>query len=469
MSRSIHTTRRTLADLRKTKFATRDARRAALKEARAQLRRKRTIKAQVKSERNQPGQPLGGGAIETIPVEFLDRGPYVHHALSLDDTRKLLARLQQAGEAVSRIRFCLGKEYMEEFLAESGDEADEADPFTGRPGSEWLPGIFTGPILGTYFPGSGSICVYANVYDPQKVVLPREVYETYLRLRAAATLVHEIAHHHDHLWRVRGGRWLSDRKENSEHYAEKMEHRWGTEIVVPFFEQNYPAGTKALIDWVEHHGGIRLPLEFFLGDPRVTGRDGSQRLAWTTPAGFEELTRDVAKQKEPLETRLGFAWELHFADEYALCLRVLETVLAQNPSHLPALDCKADTLVHLERYDEAMLLADFILDRDISNKGAWHVRANVFQARGEWQQLLDVCDAWEQNDANTQSKRDVYMYRAVAFCGLDRLGEMEAALDAWMGMGKFKDAESAAKHRGIRLRSIYRRAGKTMPEAPPEK
>src|SRR5262249_25767415 len=163
-------------------------------------------------------------------------------------------------------------------------------------------------------------------------------------------------HHHDHTNRVRRGRWLADRKENVEWYAEKMEHDWTQQMVVPYLAKTYPAEVQALLDFVEHQGGVRLPLGFFAGDSRSTLRNGLIRFTFTTSGAFEFWVTDLPKCTDLAASRLAFAWELHYADHYEECLRVLERVLSEQPDLYDALICKGDTLIHLERHDEAFAI-----------------------------------------------------------------------------------------------------------------
>src|SRR5262249_17493492 len=152
------------------------------------------------------------------------------------------------------------KEYIDE---EYADEHEDRDPFTGRLSHEMLPGVYSGVCLGTYAPKSGQITLHAHVYDPGKLPISRKICEFYLKLRVLTTFVHEVAHHHDDTNRVRRGRWLADRKENVEWYAKKMEYEWTRQIVLPYLDKAYPADVKGLLDLVEHHGGLRVSLEFF--------------------------------------------------------------------------------------------------------------------------------------------------------------------------------------------------------------
>lgn len=464
MSRSIHTTRRTFKKLLKKKFSSVEAKLEALKDARRQLRRKRFIKHQVLDERRRPAPPLAGTPICTIPIEIMDTGPFVHHAASPDDIRTVLSALPStATEGIARLHLHLGKEYMDE----CGDEEESRrDPFTGRLSFELFPGVYGGDVLGTYSPQRGQISVYAYVYDAARLPLPRPLCEVYLRLHALKTLVHEVAHHHDDIRRVRRGRWLADRKANFEWYAEKMEHQWTQEVVLPYLQRAYPKETQALRRWVAHRGGLMLPLEFFAGDTRRTERNGLERLTFATSSAFENWVKSLPRFASLTESRLAFAWELHYADSYEPCLTILDRILAANPSDIPTLICKADTLVHLERMDEALACAETVLRLTPGQADAWEARGDVFEHRQDWHGLLNNCARWEATGKMRRpARRAMLLHRAIAHCGLDRASDMEATLLSHLAVSYYRSEETAKRRSLLIRKSVYRRAGKPMPTA----
>ena len=426
-------------------------------EAGCELNRKRRIKRQVAADRRLPSPPLSGTNSATIPIEAHHCGHYVHHNASVEDLRAVLALLPAAAtEGISSIELILGKEFIDE---EYGGKHDERDIFTGRLSHERLPGIYSGLCLGTYAPHSGQIALHAHVYDPDKLPLKQNLCELYLKLRALKTFVHEVAHHHDHANRVRRGRWLADRKENVEWYAEKMEHEWAHQIVVPYLEKTYAADVSEFLDFVEQQGGLRLPLEFFAGDSRSTLRNGLIRFAFTTNEAFESWVEKLPNCENLEASRLAFTWELHFADNYEACLQVLERVLSEKPDLTGALTCKGDTLIHLERYDEAFVIAERVLATDPANGDAWEIRGDVFEARQDWHALLENCDSWlTQVPEDSRSRFDAFQHRAVAYCALGDMEKMESSIEAWASFGNRK-----RKLEFIR-KSVFRRAGQEQPQ-----
>lgn len=463
MARSIHTTRRTLRELSGEKFPDSQQKHTAIEEAADSLSRKRRIKRMVRSERRLLAPTPAPTDVSTIPIDVRDEGEFVHHGASADDIRAILDALPESARlGVSRIQLSLGKAYMDERAEESGDDRD---PFTKRIGSEVLPGVYCGEILGCFTIKSGLVSVYAYVFDRNRISFPLPLCKFYLRLQALKTFVHEMAHHHDRVARMARGRWRSDQKHTVEWYAEKMEHQWTNEIVLPYLERTYRRDAAALRNWVAHRGGLRVGLDFFAGDTRRTERNGLQRLVFTTPSAFESWVEELPKCKTLAESRLAFAWELHYCDLYALCLGILNSLLTSAPDWIPALTCKADTLVHLERLDEALLTANHALELAPTDADAWETRGDVFECQDKWEALLENCDAWERSGRLARrAQRDLLLHRAIAHCAMDRISEMEAVMGAHLALFNFKTPEIAARRRKFAFARVFRRAGKPVPE-----
>lgn len=454
MSRSIHTTRRTLAKVRASDFANEDDKTNAIAEQRRRLRRKRRIKWLVDAERRREKPPLAGSAISTIPIEVLDEGDFVHHPATLDDLRAVLSALPSAAaDGITRVQLHSGRAYIDE---RNDDSEAERDPLIGRLSYPVIPGVYAGITLGTYHSGTGLISLYGYVYDPESLPLPRAICEFYLKLHALKTFIHEVAHHHDFSERVRRGRWVADRTENVEWYAEKMEFLWMEDYVGPYLEVRYPALVSSLLEWVWQNAGARLSLDFLSGDDRRTERNGLTRLTFSTSAAFESWIKDGGHQKTPPNCWMAFAWELHYADEYEKCLEVIARVLASNPGHLPARALKADTFVHLERYAEALALADDVLALEPGHDKTWETRGRVFEARSDWAALFENGQKWRIASSSEQAKSGGSFQCAIACCALDDDVQMEAWLEKWAVCG----------NREMRMqygrRAILRRAGKLV-------
>ncbi|HTI72429.1 MAG TPA: hypothetical protein VMF06_20815 [Candidatus Limnocylindria bacterium] len=462
MSRSIHTTRRTLGELVEKKFASSEEQLDAIKAAGTKLKRKRLIKRQVLAERRRSQPPLDGSAICTIPIRVRDAGRWVHHAASEDDIRSVLAGLPGgATEGVLRIDLCLASEYLREY-----DQQDTSppDPLVGRKSVQILPRVYAGPVLGTYTPRSGAITVHAFVYDPGHLPMLRPLCEVYLRLQALRTLVHEVAHYHDGRQRVGRGRWRADSVNQMEWYAEKMEHQWTQEVVIPYIQKTYPGECQALRKWVAHRGGWMPPLSFFAGDKRSTLRNGFIRLVTSTSDAFQEWVGEMPPLPTLRDSRLAFAWKLYYTDLYEECLGILNPLLQLEPTHVPSLNCKAQALGCLDRWDEVLICVEQTLCLDPSNAEAWEQRGNVFLQRDDWPKLLENCTRWEAaGRMKRPALRAMWRDRAVAHCGLGDEAEMERCVRFHLETFNFRTAASEKRVTFHARRTIYRLAGKAYP------
>jgi len=221
-------------------------------------------------------------------------------------------------------------------------------------------------------------------------------------------------------------------------------------------ERTYRDEVRALLDFVEHRGGVRLPLAFFAGDPRRTMRDGSMLIRGliNSAGAFEDWVAKLPQCVDLAESRLAFAWELHYLHRYADCLHILDRVLGDKPNLHGALICKADTLVHLQRYPEALRIADRVLAENSREGKAWDIRGNVLAAQQNWRSLLENCDRWLANvPDNCGSRFYAYQHRAVACCGMGHNESMETWITAWANFGgRQRKAEYIRK-------AVYRRAG----------
>ncbi len=457
MSRSIHSTRRTLHEVRQKDFASDEEKAAAVKNVRFQLWRKRQIKSSVLAERHPAevtGMPV---AASEIPVRVIETHEHLYHAASELDIRSVLTRLPpEATEGISLVRLELGLEYMKG----KKQAHDDVDPWFGRPSGKIFGEVYAGKILGTYYPESGSISLYGYAYDQEKLPLPKRLCELYLRLKVLATLVHEVAHHHDHQCRVNRGRWLADRTENVENYAEIMEHKWTQEVVVPYLEEACPRDVRGLLAWVARKGGLRLPLTFFVGDPRTTLRNGLVRFFFPTDRAFESWVDDLEENPTLLGSRLAFAWELHYCDHYEECLQIVDRCLRQEPHHLPALICRGDTLVHLERFDEALEMAKRVMRDDAGNADAWEICGDVWIAKADWKALLRNCNDWDRIATTVDSRKVLQLHRATAYCALGDEVSMEASILDYLALLQPLSPEIVRRREMWLRRSVLRRAGR---------
>lgn len=463
MSRSIHATNRSLAKLRRQDFSDTRASAEAIEREETALRRKQRIKRQVSDQRHAHPAPDRSVRLPVgeIPIRVSDESAHVFHAASARDVRAVLEALPAAAvEGIDEVRLVLGREYMLE-----RDMAQEwrRDPFTGRPGSKMFPGVYGGSILGMFLSSRGLISIYAYVVDWARVLAPRVVVELYLRLHALKTLVHEIAHFHDHTARVSRGRWLADRRENNEWYAEKMEHEWTEEIVLTILHRLYPRECRLFRAWVRQRGGAELPIDFFAGDFRRTRRDGLTKLVFPTSDAFERWMDELPSCATRQEARLALAWGLHYSDCYETCLAMVDRIIGECPAKVEARECRIDTLVHLERFDEVLVEADAILRLSPGSEPAWKARADVFAERKDWPGLTDVCAAWLRNSGRSpRQRRPCLLYQAMARCASGDEAGMEACLTAYGETLRGQPPRVVQMRIEGRRRWVRRRAGKKM-------
>jgi len=385
LSRSIHTTRRRIETLRQTDFADGAQKRECIGQARTLLYRKRRIKAQVWRERHTPAVPalIQGAPVapDAIPIIVQDVGEFWHYPAGEADLRAVMRLLPPGAlDGLHRTVLCAGSEYQRERIEADGGAPYEPDPYTGRVGSEDLPGVYSGPVLGTYS-DDATIRLYAYVYDA--AAMPdRAVRELYLRLRMLSTFLHEAAHHYDAMRRVAGGRWLAEPGDKCEEYAERNEHSWAVRYAVPYLEAAYPEAARAFREWTERHGGVAIPLA-------LVAQTAHQAMC-NAGAAYEELATCVTEGSSPRECRLEFAQDLRLAMCFAEALASVEAVLAEHPGDLEALTQKVYVLERLERYDEAEQVARDVLRSDPTHDDAWDVLARICRARHQWGELEAV-------------------------------------------------------------------------------
>ena len=462
MSRSIHATRQTLAKARRQNYADPSLKAATVRRERLALNQKRRIKRQMRrasadARQTTAADPVLDGTpvdVATIAIETAVEGDprFVHPAASPEDLRALLAALPPGtADGLSRITSTLGKRYI---AGSDNEEWLQPDPLTGRIGSELFRGVYDGAILGVYLAWSAGIRLHAYVYDPKKLPLPRPWCELYLRLQALVTFVHELAHHFDYTRRVARGRWLARGKQCVEQYAEAREYAWGREYVVPLLRRLYPEEARGLEEWIAHHGGLQVPLEWLVPAP-VNGTVERQAAPpFDLRTAFESWLDDVETPGSDLfVSRHNFAWALHYADQYTPCLQAIDRLLADFSPTAELWSFRADTLVHLERWDEATTAARHALDLDPLWLDAWEQLGWVAANLQDWPELLANTRHRLSLINSVQNRAEWFItlfHRAIALCGLGEFARMEACLVAGT-LGR--------AHLARRRKRVYRWAG----------
>src|SRR6478735_1223105 len=359
MSRSIHTTRRDLAE-----ELLWDPHGERAERMRAELRRKRSIKRSVLQERHTPPRP-GVSPGESIPVVERDAAPHIVYGASEADIRAVMERLPRATtDGLSGIELTLARD--EE--VEDGDP----DPYTGRRSVEPVPGMWRTFLAGRHY--EGRIQLVGSVVEPEHPL--RDLIATNLRLHALATLVHELAHYVDHMTRVSRGRWRADERRKLEDYADERQLAWPREVVIPYLEERYPDDVEALLGWIERNGGVRVSLATIAGDPT-----NPHEMVWTFRTGLDELMKCVLEGMNPVDARAEFGRELWVCDLHDELSVVVQGILAERPGHHGALLLQAELLDVRDRVDEAEALIRTVLAQDPASERAWMQLTQIQSAR----------------------------------------------------------------------------------------
>lgn len=379
MSRSIHMTSRQLQNLARTNYSDSARRRKLIQRAKQQLQQKHFIKHMVKLERRQASDyEAPPRDADKIPIVARDEGPFVHFPASIRDLREVMRRLPPGTlDGLREIVLCLGAEYQRSEPDDPFALSPEFDPYVGRDGMEIVPGVFSGRYLGTYFFDSATIRLYAYVYD---LPIPQQkICELLLRVRMLATLVHEIAHHTEQRIQGTHGHWLAMPGDRSERYAKRLEYQWSRQIVAPYIEEAYPSEVEALQRWMQHHGGIVLPLLTLVEKPRTS--------LFTAMGALESLIEAVENGQTLQETKLAFARDLRLAEYYGEALAIIAGLLTDDPDASEVQVFQTDLYVYLERYDDAERIAHKVLAANSADVDAWESLLDVYRALGRWREL----------------------------------------------------------------------------------
>jgi tetratricopeptide (TPR) repeat protein len=390
MSRSIHTTRKELGLERKYQLSNDEIKETRINKLQDKLDTKRTIKREKGHTRKvekynikhlEPVHPEG------LLINVMDEGQYIHYPVAKDDLVEVAKRLPvNAVAGIESITLCLGKEYQEEEFDGFGEKS--YDPYTGRICSGDGP-IYTSPILGVYRWSNSRIFLFAYVYDRQKLEL--DVVESFLRLKMLRTFIHEVAHHDDNMRRSGRGHCFGLNEDRCENYAEAQETLWAETIVIPYLLETYPDEYDRLLSWIKEMGGVDISLKRLIGE--YSGRIGNlYRLGFTIDAAVDEMIRNATKGESNREIILGFAHDLHIGDHYDLCMEALETLLTRDPKDAEALGIKADTLIHLDKYDEAEIIAKKCLRTVPSNMDALQALCDTQIKRKNWIILKEISE-----------------------------------------------------------------------------
>jgi len=387
MSRSFHTTRRNLQDVEASSFSSEEARKESILRIKDDLSKKRRAKRHVRYERNASFPEAAHTPIDLIPIEIENTSPFLHYPADADDLRELMKRLPVGTvDGLTKIRLCLG-EQEQSSQTDPWCLAPVRDPYVGRIGHETLPGIYSGSCLGVYFPFKQEIRLHAYTCPPGAVGLRWQVL---LRLHFLMTFVHEIGHHFDCTFRVARGRWRGDNSDNLEIYAEQVQHQWRDKYVLPFLCDKYERQVRQLQSWILVNVGVEIPLSLVAGDPRSTARNGHLIVnsLFNAESAFRTFVEKVHNGTALSEARLGYAEDLHFAEEYTISLNIIDLLLRETPGNIEALTLKADIYVHMEKYEEAMIIAEQVLAAEPEHVGGLEIMVDSYEGLKQWQNVI---------------------------------------------------------------------------------
>jgi tetratricopeptide (TPR) repeat protein len=421
LSRSIHTTRRHLRELERADFADGKLKQRQIERIRDSLEKKRAVKARVRQSSSEAVLPRPDTPVDadTLPTEARDQWEHVHYLASVADVRAVLRRMSPGAlDSLSRIVLTLGAEYMRE-QADSGEGYGDPDPLVGRISVDELPGVYIGAFSGTCFSDDASIWLYAYVYDASDMP-DREVREQWLRLRILGTLMHELAHHHDHTACDARGRWSTRPEGRSEWSARKQEYAWTLEHVIPYLEEQYPEATSALVEWVHAAGGVTFPLAKLIDHP-------DESIPYTRDA-VSGLFKDVDRDGSQQEVRRDFTRNLHYAYRYDEALEIIAVILADHRDDNKTRTLQADIYEDQERYEEAEQVARAVVEQEPSNRKAWVVLVHVYRSQGRWRELEAAATRVATLAEETRAQQSALAERVSARLELGDIAGAEADL-----------------------------------------
>lgn len=422
MSRSYHATIRSLEELARWNFSDKTEKTKHLDEVSEKLRQKRKVKATNLKWRRSPDDYLSTN-ISTLPINVSKEGEYDHHSITEQDVRTILSMLPAGTvDGLTSIDLCLGKEHQD-------IEENDPDPLTGRFGSEFVAGIFSGECYGCYYPASGRIFVFNWVYAPDNKIAT--LLAPYLKLYSLGTLVHEVAHHFDTANRLNHPRWSVRDLSSKEMYAESMEYIWIQELVTEYLMKTHPNECKQLLDWVSEYGGIELTLADLAPECRSTTKgkgDGvSDRAFFSLHQGFLEMVENYAANESVESCRRSFALWLATSDHYAEALYVNKKFLLANPQDIFALIEKVRIYRLLGQYDSARQIGTNLLEWAPKSTEALEALCRVEASAKSWNNLLKL--AINLQDCTVYGSHEwltACSFLGKAYAGLNRWEEFEA-------------------------------------------
>lgn len=365
-------------------------------------------------------EPFAPKAPAQIPISVIDPHPYAHHPATETDIRAILTRLPAwTLSTPTEIHLRRGAEDDLKPARDPTSPSEVVDDWIGRRGYEVLPNIYCGRVLGQYVHRAARIHLYAFVYDPE---LPdRTMWEVLLRSSVLTTLVHEVSHHR---WRY--GNWPAGERPDSETFARQTAHAAVRQLIVPYLEEAYAADVDHLLSWIAGHVGVRLTLASLHPDREDSA--ASAFSGFTAGSAMEHLLESLSKGHEPRAIRLDFARNIHYGGKYDDAMRILASLLDDEPHAFEALDLWACILVDQHRLVEAQAFTHELTRNFPTRARAWDRRASVSNKLRDWDGVVEAVTAMiALSDVNERPHQfdDALISRARAFA---ELGQFDAAL-----------------------------------------
>jgi tetratricopeptide (TPR) repeat protein len=376
VTRSIHETRRVLEDAQRWDYGNRRQHEEAVGLIEDRLAQKRRLKRRTERSRSQ-----GQVSATPVPLQITTEriAAYVHHPLSEEDIRALLALFPaDVRPLVQRVHRRAG--FLEDDMRE--DEATP-DPLTGRHGFEVPGDIWMPRLRGRFRSDPFEIDLFAYVYDEAALRVP-EVQTTILWLEQALTFAHEVAHAWDRSGRTARDRWALDESERAETYAEETARIWAKTVATDYFEEAHPVSARAFDDWIVAQVGIPIPLARVCED--------LDRSIWGVDKGLLEICANWDNVDE-LDARVEIAEQFHFVDGYDEAREILRTVLARDADHVPATILMGDIAVHEDRWPDALQWTAKALALAPNELDAHEDRVDALIGAKDWRAAVEACDA----------------------------------------------------------------------------
>ncbi|MFY0540027.1 hypothetical protein [Nannocystis pusilla] len=303
-----------------------------------------------------------------------DGGPYVHHAATEADVREILRRMPRGRWTGSGRFACVSATSCARELRPREDEP--ADPWTGRPGCEVLPGVYGPATAGLYDRQDASIWLHAFVHAPGAP----GPFGIYLKLRTLAVLVHELSRHYDYMFRTRGDRWRMDPGYKTETYANTRAFGVDRGLRRAVLARALRRRVRGVSPLGNAARGVLAPLEVLVDD-----RPGRMGLG----DAFLALVFALAAGEDLLDARAEYAEILAMDGRDEDAQQVIDGVLGERPEHAGALVTRAVLAVRRGYNDVAEHSCRSALASSPDAVLVELLLGRLLRSQARWQELAD--------------------------------------------------------------------------------